>query len=236
MRSKPSEKPPPTANQKKGLWSPDEDLKLTSFIINHPHVSWKSVPLHAGLHRNGKSCRLRWTNYLRPGLKRGPFSSQEENTILTLHASLGNKWSQISQHLPGRTDNNIKNYWHSYLKKRFCKSNAPPNPICESHTNSNSFVDITNTSSVDMDQSVLPIFHVNNLPKISSVDWTSQDQEFQRDLDKITDHLSHECSQQNKVKTYSSGSNEDMFDDQIFNFDFGDLDFDIDDDFMCMLE
>ncbi|CAI0546891.1 unnamed protein product [Linum tenue] len=111
---------------KKGLWSPEEDHRLRIYIVKHGHGCWSAVPVNAGLQRNGKSCRLRWINYLRPGLKRGLFSSHEEDTILALHRHLGNKWSQISQYLPGRTDNEIKNHWHSYLKKKVFKEQVPP--------------------------------------------------------------------------------------------------------------
>uniref|UniRef100_A0ACD5V4J4 Uncharacterized protein n=2 Tax=Avena sativa TaxID=4498 RepID=A0ACD5V4J4_AVESA len=108
----------PKAQHRKGLWSPEEDQKLRDYIIRFGHSCWSTVPVKAGLQRNGKSCRLRWINYLRPGLKHGMFSGEEEDTVMRLHATLGNKWSQIAQHLPGRTDNEVKNYWNSYLKKR----------------------------------------------------------------------------------------------------------------------
>ncbi|XP_074293606.1 transcription factor LAF1-like [Silene latifolia] len=116
---------------KRGLWSPEEDQRLQDHILQHGIVCWTSLPANAGLKRNGKSCRLRWVNYLRPGLKRGVFSSQEEQLILTLHKDLGNKWSTIAKQLPGRTDNEIKNYWHSYLKKKTSTFEEPkidPNP------------------------------------------------------------------------------------------------------------
>ncbi|KAK3144150.1 hypothetical protein QOZ80_4AG0309370 [Eleusine coracana subsp. coracana] len=119
----------PKAQYRKGLWSPEEDQKLRDFILRYGHGCWSALPAKAGLQRNGKSCRLRWINYLRPGLKHGMFSQEEEETVMNLHAKLGNKWSHIARHLPGRTDNEVKNYWNSYLKKRVEVSNkcaAPP--------------------------------------------------------------------------------------------------------------
>ncbi|WOK94861.1 transcription factor LAF1-like [Canna indica] len=110
---------------KKGLWSPDEDQKLRDYVLRHGLSCWSAVPAKAGLQRNGKSCRLRWINYLRPGLKRGNFSREEEETVMKLQAKLGNKWSQIAMHLPGRTDNEVKNYWNSYLKKKLTMAHKP---------------------------------------------------------------------------------------------------------------
>ncbi|XP_057842986.1 transcription factor MYB76 [Cryptomeria japonica] len=111
---------------KKGPWTPEEDEKLIQYIQKHGHGSWRALPKHAGLLRCGKSCRLRWTNYLRPDIKRGKFSFEEEQTILHLHAMLGNKWSAIAAHLPGRTDNEIKNYWNTHLKKRLLQMGIDP--------------------------------------------------------------------------------------------------------------
>ncbi|XP_042003577.1 transcription factor MYB17-like [Salvia splendens] len=103
----------------KGAWTPEEDMILVDFITQNGHGTWRNLPLLAGLLRCGKSCRLRWTNYLRPDIKRGPFSAEEENTIIQLHGELGNKWAIIASHLPGRTDNDVKNFWNSHLRKRF---------------------------------------------------------------------------------------------------------------------
>nr|URY18796.1 MYB protein [Zanthoxylum bungeanum] len=111
---------------KKGPWTPEEDQKLLAYIEDHGHGSWRALPAKAGLQRCGKSCRLRWTNYLRPDIKRGKFSLQEEQTIIQLHALLGNRWSAIATHLPKRTDNEIKNYWNTHLKKRLAKMGIDP--------------------------------------------------------------------------------------------------------------
>ncbi|XP_048501517.1 transcription repressor MYB6-like [Beta vulgaris subsp. vulgaris] len=111
---------------KKGPWTPDEDEKLVSHIQNHSHGSWRALAKAAGLSRCGKSCRLRWHNYLRPDIKRGQFSEEEDNLIIQLHSVLGNKWSQIAAHLPGRTDNDIKNYWNTHIKKKLLKMGIDP--------------------------------------------------------------------------------------------------------------
>ncbi|GMJ13033.1 MYB-like 102, A. THALIANA MYB 4 [Hibiscus trionum] len=111
---------------KKGPWTPEEDLKLTNYIQIHGAGNWRTLPKNAGLQRCGKSCRLRWTNYLRPDIKRGRFSFEEEETIIQLHSILGNKWSAIAGRLPGRTDNEIKNYWNTHIRKRLLRNGIDP--------------------------------------------------------------------------------------------------------------
>ncbi|XP_012077025.1 transcription factor MYB1 [Jatropha curcas] len=102
----------------RGPWSSQEDNILINYIKAHGDGKWRDLPKNAGLKRCGKSCRLRWLNYLRPDIKRGNISVEEEELIIRLHSLLGNRWSLIAGRLPGRTDNEIKNYWNTKLGKR----------------------------------------------------------------------------------------------------------------------
>ncbi|RAL44459.1 hypothetical protein DM860_011736 [Cuscuta australis] len=111
---------------KKGPWTAEEDGKLIAFLLTNGQCCWRAVPKLAGLRRCGKSCRLRWTNYLRPDLKRGLLSDAEEKLVIDLHAHLGNRWSKIASRLPGRTDNEIKNHWNTHIKKKLLKMGIDP--------------------------------------------------------------------------------------------------------------
>ncbi|THG22895.1 protein ODORANT1-like [Camellia sinensis] len=111
---------------KKGPWTAEEDKKLINFILTNGQYCWRAVPKLAGLRRCGKSCRLRWTNYLRPDLKRGLLTESEEQLVIDLHARLGNRWSKIASRLPGRTDNEIKNHWNTHIKKKLLKMGIDP--------------------------------------------------------------------------------------------------------------
>ncbi|XP_020239217.1 transcription factor MYB4 [Cajanus cajan] len=134
---------------KKGPWTAEEDHILVSHIQRYGHGNWRALPKQAGLLRCGKSCRLRWINYLRPDIKRGKFSKEEEDTILKLHQILGNRWSAIAASLPGRTDNEIKNFWHTHLKKRIEKSGVlhNGNAYASSHMILQEAQDASSTSS-----------------------------------------------------------------------------------------
>ncbi|KAJ3676663.1 hypothetical protein LUZ60_004075 [Juncus effusus] len=131
---------------RKGPWTEQEDLQLVWFVRLFGERRWDFLAkvsglsgggflgvflsdfnkfgslclaiIYAGLNRTGKSCRLRWVNYLHPGLKRGRMTPQEEQLVLDLHAKWGNRWSRIARKLPGRTDNEIKNYWRTHMRKK----------------------------------------------------------------------------------------------------------------------
>nr|URY18845.1 MYB protein [Zanthoxylum bungeanum] len=114
------------SNVKRGLWTAEEDAKILAHVANYGTGNWTLVPKKAGLNRCGKSCRLRWTNYLRPDLKHDSFTPQEEEIIINLHKAIGSRWSLIAKQLPGRTDNDVKNYWNTKLKKKLTKLGIDP--------------------------------------------------------------------------------------------------------------
>ncbi|KAI4380202.1 hypothetical protein MLD38_006421 [Melastoma candidum] len=102
----------------KGAWTASEDKLLLDYVKIHGEGRWSRLSRETGLKRCGKSCRLRWMNYLRPDIKRGNISADEEELIIRLHKLLGNRWSLIAGRLPGRTDNEIKNYWNTNIVKK----------------------------------------------------------------------------------------------------------------------
>ncbi|GAB2266829.1 hypothetical protein Dimus_001817 [Dionaea muscipula] len=111
---------------KRGPWTPEEDQILANYIHKEGEGRWRTLPKRAGLLRCGKSCRLRWMNYLRPSLKKGGIAPDEEDLILRLHRLLGNRWSLIAGRIPGRTDNEIKNYWNTHISKKLISQGIDP--------------------------------------------------------------------------------------------------------------
>ncbi|GFP92476.1 transcription repressor myb5 [Phtheirospermum japonicum] len=115
----------------------------------------------AGLLRCGKSCRLRWMNYLRPSVKRGHITPDEEDLILRLHRLLGNRWSLIAGRIPGRTDNEIKNYWNTHLSKKLITQGIDPKThkplLINNYPNNNNNIIMNNQNDVSplLDESVI---------------------------------------------------------------------------------
>lgn len=77
---------------RRGLWKPEEDMILRNCVESHGEGNWADISRRSGLKRGGKSCRLRWKNYLRPNIKRGGMSPQEQDLIIRMHKLLGNRY------------------------------------------------------------------------------------------------------------------------------------------------
>ncbi|KAG2689748.1 hypothetical protein I3760_09G153500 [Carya illinoinensis] len=162
---------------RKGAWSPEEDQKLKTYIKRYGIWNWSRMSKPAGLARSGKSCRLRWVNYLRPDIKRGNFSEQDDETILKWHEVLGNRWSAIAAKLPGRTDNEIKNYWHTHLKRRLKNSSLSttvPQTVVDVNKNNSSGIqdlllcDAPKVSNLDDTRDIIPMSRQLSTDDLSS--------------------------------------------------------------------
>ncbi|KAK1437861.1 hypothetical protein QVD17_03661 [Tagetes erecta] len=152
------------AHTNKGAWTKEEDDRLISYIRAHGEGCWRSLPKAAGLLRCGKSCRLRWINYLRPDLKRGNFSEEEDELIIKLHSLLGNKWSLIAGRLPGRTDNEIKNYWNTHIRRKLLNRGIDPathRPITDPDTNQTN-INTTTAAGGNLNQ------NINSSPEVTT--------------------------------------------------------------------
>ncbi|KAK1429157.1 hypothetical protein QVD17_11360 [Tagetes erecta] len=192
------------ANVKKGPWSPEEDAKLKQFIEKYgTGGNWIALPQKAGLKRCGKSCRLRWLNYLRPNIRHGEFSDDEDRIICSLYANIGSRWSVIAAQLPGRTDNDIKNYWNTKLKKKLLTMlpslqekqtffpSLPFHPLSNDHHTSPHDQFLNNPSS----------FYTFSTPNFINVDNTSNSLFVHDDHNNVTDLPSNNlmCNNNNEV-------------------------------------
>lgn len=101
----------------KGNWSKEEDEILTKWVHEHGESGWTKVAAQLP-GRIGKQCRERWTNCLKPNIKKTNWTEDEDNLIIQLQAKMGNKWAKMAELIEGRTDNQIKNRWNSVLKKK----------------------------------------------------------------------------------------------------------------------
>ncbi|GMP89215.1 hypothetical protein CsSME_00040886 [Camellia sinensis var. sinensis] len=132
---------------RKGPWTEHEDVQLVFYVNLFGDRKWDFIAKVSGLKRTGKSCRLRWVNYLHPGLKRCKMTPHEERLVLELHNKWGNRWSRIARKLPGRTDNEIKNYWRTHMRKKAQERKRATSPISSvsncSSASSNAPVDST---------------------------------------------------------------------------------------------
>ncbi|KAG0497249.1 hypothetical protein HPP92_001940 [Vanilla planifolia] len=95
------------------------------YIAKHGEGRWNSLARCAGLKRTGKSCRLRWLNYLRPDVRRGNITPEEQLLILELH-SLGEtaRW-QLRCDVGSQRFKDVMRYlWMPRLLERICAASG----------------------------------------------------------------------------------------------------------------
>ncbi|XWS30371.1 hypothetical protein CRYUN_Cryun24cG0111500 [Craigia yunnanensis] len=201
----------------------EEDLILINYIANHGEGVWNTLAKAAGLKRTGKSCRLRWLNYLRPDVRRGNITPEEQLLIMELHAKWGNRWSKIAKHLPGRTDNEIKNYWRTRIQKHINKQTE----MCSSsHSNSELLDHQASTSQLPCDSSTTnfmeiysPISSFNHCNNIEAFSGHQQQQQQQQQ----EQHQQQQQQQQQQTVDQSNNesywSMEDIWSMQLLNCD-----------------
>ncbi|XP_049379760.1 transcription factor GAMYB-like isoform X1 [Solanum stenotomum] len=147
---------------KKGPWIKAEDAILMDYVAKYGEGNWSSVHRRTGLARCGKSCRLRWANHLKPDLKKGAFTQEEEELIIEMHAKIGNKWARMAAEFPGRTDNDIKNFWNTRLKRqrRAEKHMLPLGVFFQEFSEDKQNKELATSSSANSDPHLLPINNV----------------------------------------------------------------------------
>lgn len=112
---------------------------------------------------------------MRPDLRRGSFSEQEERTIIDIHRILGNRWAQIAKHLPGRTDNEVKNFWNSCIKKKLIAQGLDPNThnLLKNKSNNSTKKSNNYTHHIQDSTSIFTIDHTSTNKGITSMDLKS---------------------------------------------------------------
>ncbi|XP_050231745.1 transcription factor MYB8-like [Mercurialis annua] len=175
------------ANVKRGPWSPEEDATLKRYLETHGTAgNWIALPNKAGLKRCGKSCRLRWLNYLRPDIKHGGFTEEEDKIIFTLYGQMGSRWSLIASHLPGRTDNDVKNHWNTKLKKKLLGEKTSPQ---NKNIDSANYTNITDSSSTS---STLPCVQKSDQINCTSLSFWDSLTQTSVTLPIISDHVPYD--------------------------------------------
>ncbi|PIN03041.1 Transcription factor, Myb superfamily [Handroanthus impetiginosus] len=101
-------------------WRPEEDALLRAYVKQYGPRDWHLVSdrMNQPLNRDAKSCLERWKNYLKPGIKKGSLTEEEQRLVVHLQAKHGNKWKKIAAEVPGRTAKRLGKWWEVFKEKQ----------------------------------------------------------------------------------------------------------------------
>ncbi|XP_058091392.1 protein rough sheath 2 homolog [Magnolia sinica] len=105
-------------------WQPEEDALLKAYVKQYGPKEWNLVSqrMSKPLDRDAKSCLERWKNYLKPGIKKGSLTQEEQSLVISLQAKYGNKWKKIASEVPGRTAKRLGKWWEVFKEKQLKQS------------------------------------------------------------------------------------------------------------------
>ncbi|KAK6943650.1 hypothetical protein RJ641_024752 [Dillenia turbinata] len=101
-------------------WRAEEDALLRAYVKQYGPREWNLVSqrMNTPFQRDAKSCLERWKNYLKPGIKKGSLTEEEQRLVIRLQAKHGNKWKKIAAEVPGRTAKRLGKWWEVFKEKQ----------------------------------------------------------------------------------------------------------------------
>eukprot|EP00187_Rhodella_violacea_P014744 CAMPEP_0184718372 /NCGR_PEP_ID=MMETSP0314-20130426/7589_1 /TAXON_ID=38298 /ORGANISM="Rhodella maculata, Strain CCMP 736" /LENGTH=253 /DNA_ID=CAMNT_0027182107 /DNA_START=22 /DNA_END=783 /DNA_ORIENTATION=- len=98
-------------------WTTQEDEQLVALVARRGAAQWDAYAREFFEARTGRQLRLRWMNHLRPAVRPRPWSSEEDAVVIAAHKEMGNSWVGIARKMEGRSDNDVKNRFHTLMRR-----------------------------------------------------------------------------------------------------------------------
>ncbi|CAJ1960093.1 unnamed protein product [Cylindrotheca closterium] len=99
----------------RGPWTKEEDACILR--LQQDGLKWPEIAEYLP-GRLSENISERFSNVLDPSLKKSPWTREEDQILFQEQCRIGNKWTQISQLIPGRSESSVKNRWHNLKMAR----------------------------------------------------------------------------------------------------------------------